>query len=291
MFSEIQNDINNIISNRDMGASQLAKAAIEVIEKYVTTYNTHSIDDLNSKLSHLCDHLTTLRPSMIAISNRVREFQKRSQQIKLQDIEHYKKQLITLCHQIITESQNAKSNIYNFASHIIKKQKTFMLHSFSSTLQHVFNMKKSKKIFVTESRPLCEGVTLAESLNQIGHHVTLITDMESGTFIPQCDSVWVGADTFFTDGTVINKMGTFILSLLAKYNNIPFYVVTEWDKRTPSTYNHHHLHLEEKPGSEVYTGSANFNIKNIYFDITPPQNITQFITEKGVFTPSELTTL
>jgi translation initiation factor 2B subunit (eIF-2B alpha/beta/delta family) len=112
--------------------------------------------------------------------------------------------------------------------------------------------------------------------------------MQSGHFLPKCDVVVVGADSIFLDGTFINKTGTFVLAVLAKTLDRPFYVVSETDKITHHTFIDGNVDLEEKVADEVFNGRVDFTIRNIYFDITPSMYITRFITEKGIFKPGEL---
>ncbi len=112
--------------------------------------------------------------------------------------------------------------------------------------------------------------------------------MESGYFLPQCEALCVGADAFFLDGTLINKMGSCILGLAAKEMNIPFYVISETDKMIYSAYSREKIELEEKSKHEVYPNQAQFKIRNIYFDITAPEYIAGFITEKGVYRADQL---
>lgn len=56
-----------------------------------------------------------------------------------------------------------------------------------------------------ESRPLCEGVSLANALAAAGVGVTVITDAQAGAFMAEADLVLVGADSLTADA-VVNKV-------------------------------------------------------------------------------------
>jgi len=66
----------------------------------------------------------------------------------------------------------------------------------------------------------------AWELDQEGIPMTLITDNMAGHFLHtgkvQC--VVVGADRIAANGDVANKIGTYSLAVLAKENDVPFYV-------------------------------------------------------------------
>jgi hypothetical protein len=87
-------------------------------------------------------------------------------------------------------------------------------------------------VIVCESRPLCEGVTMAQRLAAAGLHVTLITDAQAGVFVEQADVVLLGADAV-TPGGVVNKVGSRLLALAAKASGVPVVSVTDSLKVSP----------------------------------------------------------
>lgn len=92
---------------------------------------------------------------------------------------------------------------------------------------------------------------------------------------------WVNAD-------VANEIGTLGVSVLAKYYNIPFYVAAPTptiDLKTPTGKE---IPIEERDASEVinrfgqYSAPKESKVYNPAFDVTPHENITAIITEKGI---------
>lgn len=87
-------------------------------------------------------------------------------------------------------------------------------------------------VVVCESRPLCEGVTMAQRLAAAGLQVTLITDAQAGVFVEEADAVLLGADAVTPDG-VVNKVGSRLLALAAKAAGVPMIAVTDSLKVSP----------------------------------------------------------
>jgi ribose 1,5-bisphosphate isomerase len=107
------------------------------------------------------------------------------------------------------------------------------------------------------------------------------------------DAVFVGADTILADGELINKIGTSQIALAAKEFGVPFYVCAETYKFSPdSLFNpDHEVIIEERDPAEVVPDQNSFkgvNIANPVFDRTPPEYITEYITEIGAFKPSKV---
>ncbi|HDX9590696.1 TPA: S-methyl-5-thioribose-1-phosphate isomerase [Bacillus pseudomycoides] len=156
------------------------------------------------------------------------------------------------------------------------------------------------KIYSDETRPRLQGSTLtALELQRAGIDVTVITDNMAAMVMSQgkIDAVIVGCDRVAANGDVANKIGTLGVSILAKYYNIPFYVAAPTptiDLKTPTGKE---IPIEERDASEVinrfgqYSAPQNSKVYNPAFDVTPHENITEIITEKGIVRPPFATNL
>ena len=99
------------------------------------------------------------------------------------------------------------------------------------------------------------------------------------------DAVVVGADRVCSNGDTANKIGTYMLALVAKEHNVPFYVAAPFTTLDTSLENGDCIEIEERPGEEIIdTSKAQKNMKtwNPAFDVTPAKYITGIITEKGM---------
>ena len=88
---------------------------------------------------------------------------------------------------------------------------------------------KPVKILVClpETRPYLQGSRLTVwELMEDNIPVTLICDNMAGHFMKEglINCVIVGADRIALNGDTANKIGTYTVAVLAKENNIPFYV-------------------------------------------------------------------
>lgn len=142
-----------------------------------------------------------------------------------------------------------------------------------------------------ETRPFLQGARLtAWELVESGIPVTLITDSMSGHLMSrgEIDAVIVGADRVAANGDVANKIGTYMVAVLAKRHAIPFYVACPTSTFDMSLASGEMIPIEERDASEVtgYGGSRwaaeGVAVRNPAFDITPASLITAIITEKGV---------
>lgn len=156
--------------------------------------------------------------------------------------------------------------------------------------------KEGKKVhvFSDETRPLLQGARLtAWELQYENIPVTLICDNMAGQVMKEkkIDLVIVGADRIAMNGDTANKIGTYSLSILAKYHRIPFYVAAPASTFDFSIYNGTQIPIEQRNPDEICifngkrTAPKDISIYNPAFDVTPAENITAFITEKGLISP------
>jgi methylthioribose-1-phosphate isomerase len=154
-------------------------------------------------------------------------------------------------------------------------------------------MGKDITVFVDETRPYLQGARLtAWELEQEGIPYYLITDNMAGWFmsIGEISCIIVGADRIALNGDTANKVGTYSLSVLAKEHGIPFYIAAPSSTFDFSIRSGSEIPIEERDQNEVlYCHCRNCRIaprgaraKNPSFDVTPHENITAIITEKGV---------
>ncbi|MFH1414762.1 MAG: S-methyl-5-thioribose-1-phosphate isomerase [Elusimicrobiota bacterium] len=153
-------------------------------------------------------------------------------------------------------------------------------------------------VYADETRPRLQGARLTcFELKEAGIPYTLITDNMSGMLMKEgeIDAAIVGADRIAANGDVANKIGTYMVAVLAKENSLPFYVAaprSTFDFNTPSGDD---IEIEDRDVEEViYMGKERIcpegtKAVNPAFDVTEHRLITAYITEKGVISkPDEL---
>jgi methylthioribose-1-phosphate isomerase len=148
-----------------------------------------------------------------------------------------------------------------------------------------------KEVLVDETRPYLQGARLtAWELYREKIPFYIITDNMAAYFMSRgyVDMVVVGADRIAANGDTANKIGTLGVSILAKYYKIPFYVAAPVSTIDTGTPDGSSIPIEQRPEDEVRTVLQKtvipdyMPVKNPSFDVTPNDNITAIITEKGV---------
>ena len=150
------------------------------------------------------------------------------------------------------------------------------------------------KIFADETRPYNQGARLtAFELSEAGMDVTLICDNMAGVVMSQgkVDAVIVGCDRVAANGDTANKIGTMTLSVLAKEFNIPFYIAAPTPTIDLATPCGKDIPSEERSHEEITTlkgqrvAPKGISVYNPSFDVSPAENITAIVTEKGIVYP------
>ena len=150
---------------------------------------------------------------------------------------------------------------------------------------------KKISVIADETRPFLQGARLtAWEMVQERIPVTLITDNMAGFMMSrgEVDAVVVGTDRVASNGDVANKIGTYMVAVLAHRHNIPFYVACPLSTIDMSIASGADIPIEERSADEVkgfrdYRWAAEgVAIRNPSFDVTPAELVTALITEKGV---------
>ncbi|MCR1973310.1 S-methyl-5-thioribose-1-phosphate isomerase [Clostridium sporogenes] len=150
------------------------------------------------------------------------------------------------------------------------------------------------KVYSDETRPRLQGSTLtALELYEAGIDVTTITDNMAAMVMNQgkIDAVIVGCDRIAANGDTANKIGTMGVSILAKYFGIPMYIAAPTPSIDMNTKTGKDIPIEERNSEEVtcrfgvYTAPKGVKVYNPGFDVTPHENITAIVTEKGIVYP------
>ncbi len=154
-------------------------------------------------------------------------------------------------------------------------------------------VESGKKISVIadETRPFLQGARLtAWEMVQEGIPTTLISDGMAGHLMATgcIDIVVVGTDRVAANGDVANKIGTYMVAVLAQRHQIPFYVACPISTIDMSIEDGSQIPIEERDSQEVLgfggvrIAAEGVSIRNPSFDVTPAELVTGLITEKGV---------
>ena len=149
------------------------------------------------------------------------------------------------------------------------------------------------QVLACETRPLLQGGRLtAWELREAGVAVTLIADAAAAAAMGAglVDAVVVGCDRVAANGDTANKIGTRGLAVVARDAGIPFYVAGPLSTFDPDAPDGAAIRIELRPADEVRrlgstAVSADVDVWNPAFDVTPAGLVTAFITDAGVLRP------
>lgn len=154
-------------------------------------------------------------------------------------------------------------------------------------------------VFVDETRPRLQGTLTSWELLNEGIEHCIIVDNAVGYFMKnkEIDAVITGADRIALNGDTANKIGTYEKAILAKENDIPFYVAAPISTIDKCCENGSSIAIEFRSEDEIlnFKGIEIFpkesKALNPAFDVTPAKYITAIITEKGISKPNEIKNL
>ena len=150
---------------------------------------------------------------------------------------------------------------------------------------------KKIDVYADETRPFLQGARLTVwELQHDDIPATLITDNMAGHFLHagKIGCIVVGADRIAANGDVANKIGTYSVAVLAKENNVPFYVAAPISTLDLTLPHGDGIPIEERGAREVthvfgvQVAPDGTDVRNPAFDVTPNRYVTAIITEKGV---------
>ncbi|GAB4314709.1 S-methyl-5-thioribose-1-phosphate isomerase [Pseudothermotoga elfii] len=161
-------------------------------------------------------------------------------------------------------------------------------------IRYAHEIGKKIHVFLDETRPRLQGARLsAWEMKELGIPHTIIVDGASGLVMKKfkIDLALVGADRIAANGDTANKIGTYNLAIVAKYHNVPLYVVAPTstiDLKTPAGQD---IPIEERRADEIrcvgnsQVAPQESPVFNPAFDVTPAELISGIITEKGIVYP------
>lgn len=262
-------------------------------------------DKFLKKLEEACSVLYCSRPTAVNLMwaiNRMRNVIKNNIDKDVKEIcELIKKEAETI------EKEDIETNkrIAQFGNTIIPHNAIILTHCNTGALatagygtalgviREAHYSGKNIFVYADETRPRLQGAKLtAWELVQEKIPSKLIPDSVAATLIRdgKIDIILVGADRIALNGDTANKIGTFMLSTIAKVYNVPFYIVAPTSTIDFEIETGKEIQIEERSAEEVtHIGNVRIapegiEVFNPAFDVTPAENITGIITEKGIIT-------
>jgi len=258
------------------------------------------------KLHNALDILNRSRPTAVNLMwaiDRMRKAVERSKDLETVDI---CEMLLREANSIYDEDIRSNKAMARYGNSVIEQGDNILTHCNTGALATVaygtalgvireaHYTRKNIFVYVDETRPRLQGSKLtAWELVQEEIPTKLIADNVAATLIRdgKIDIILVGADRIASNGDTANKIGTFMLSVVAKVYGVPFYIVAPTTTIDFEIKTGDDIQIEERSYKEItHIGGIRIapegiDVYNPAFDITPNENITGIITEKGIIRP------
>ena len=294
---------------RDMvvrGAPAIGVSAAYGVALGVKNFVGTNLLDLEDDFDYIAEVLAKTRPTAVnlfwAIDRMRRRFQKAKAENK--SISEIKQILVDEAKAIHDEDIESQRLIAQFGGELLEDNSTVLTHCNAGALatggvwgtalgviRGAKEQGKTVSVFADETRPYLQGARLtAWELLQDDIPVTLITDNMSGHIMKQgkIHAVVVGSDRIAANGDVANKIGTYMVAVLAKRHNIPFYVAAPLSTLDLNCATGDEIPIEERDTKEIthvreiQLAPEGIGVSNPAFDVTPNELVSAIITEKGV---------
>ena len=264
-----------------------------------------SVADLDDDFGYICKLMGETRPTAVNLFwaiERMRSTFERAR--KLANVEEIKKILVSEALRIFDEDIASNRAIGRHGAPLIPDGATVLTHcnagalatagDYGTALGVIRGARDAGKkiaVIADETRPFLQGLRLtAWELEKDDIPVTVITDNMAGHVMKggKVDAVVVGADRIAANGDTANKIGTYMVAVLAREHGIPFYVAAPLTTLDFSLSTGEEIPIEERAASEVthirehQLGPDGVAVHNPAFDVTPNQLNTAIITDRGV---------
>jgi methylthioribose-1-phosphate isomerase len=265
-----------------------------------------SVADLEYDFKFMCQVMEATRPTAVNLFWAVERMRGALQKAKADthDVTEIKQRLEKEALAIFDEDIASNRALGKFGGELIADGSTVLTHCNAGALatagdygtalgviRGAIDAGKRVAVIADETRPFLQGARLtAWELAKDNIPVTVITDNMAGHEMKQgkIDCVVVGADRIAANGDTANKIGTYMVAVLAKQHNIPFYVAAPISTVDLSTPTGEGIPIEERNGREVtHLGNQQLvpdgvAVHNAAFDVTPNEFIAAIITDRGV---------
>jgi methylthioribose-1-phosphate isomerase len=247
--------------------------------------------------------LSQSRPTAVNLFWALQRMRKVWESIATQSPSQIAVRLLDEAHEILAEDIRINRAMGAYGAELLKDGARVLTHCNAGALATagwgtalgVFRsaVEAGKKISVIadETRPFLQGARLtAWEMVQEKIPVTLITDSMAGYMMAhgEVDAVVVGTDRVAANGDVANKIGTYMVAVLARRHDIPFYVACPLSTIDMNIASGEDIPIEERSVDEVkgfrdtHWAAEGVKIRNPAFDVTPAELVTGLITERGV---------
>ena len=278
------------------GATAVAREVVLTLKKYGLKIKTNNLKVWRQDLKKAAEYLLSARPTEPMAQNGVKFVFKSLSRMKVKNVSQVKDCLKKSANNFLFLMAEAARLIIFQGQKIIKNNNNIFTHCHSYLVEKSLVRAKEKgkkfQVFNTETRPLFQGHITAKKLLAAKIPVTMVVDSSSGFLISRfsgkqlmMDKVFLGADALLNDGSAVNKIGSFGVSLAAWQEKVSVYIIAPLLKFYPKSW----IKIEKRPANEIWKKAPKkLKIINFAFDFIPAQYIKGIICEAGIIKPKDV---
>ncbi|OZJ03865.1 hypothetical protein BZG36_03667 [Bifiguratus adelaidae] len=240
---QVHQALQQLYADRALGAQQMATKALESFADMIASrvyrkapFECHSTTQLYNAYMTAAWYLCAIRPNMqnprlFTLTTTLNHARQAVQDMQEDDLDDFEATVLDNVRTQIQENARMDNSLVRvFVDHVPQDARIMTL-SYSSAVAACLQALPKAKVTICESRPLNEGVALAQSLK---NDVQIITEAQAAVFMAECDYVVIGADALYKG--VRNKVGSTMLAVLAHtVHKAEVIVVSRRDKVAPPT--------------------------------------------------------
>jgi len=243
------------------GAVAIADAAAAALATQAEASDAETATALREELRAAARRLHDTRPTAVSLPNALRyvlkDLESTTAASGRDDAAELRATVVDRAAEFQESVAAAQSKLGRIGANRLRDGDTVMTHCHSTDalacIEAAIDDGKEIEAVVKETRPRKQGHITARQLRERDVPVTLIVDGAARRHLGRVDHVLVGADSIAADGSVINKVGTGGLAVVAREQGVPVMVAAATVKLHPETLTGHTVEIERRAEGEVLT--------------------------------------
>jgi len=292
----LRQTFQKIKSLKIQGATDVAIETIKTLANYGDSINTKELSILKKKLKIGAKFLLSARPTEPMTQNGVKFIFSQLSKSRPKNVIQAKDCVKRASNDFLMTMSDAGDLVISHGEKLIKNNDDILTHCHSWLVEQILvkarENKKRFKVYNTETRPLFQGRMTSKILLKARISTTMVGDSSAGFLISHysgknlmMNKIILGADAILSDGSVINKIGSFGIGAAAKEEKVPLYIASTLLK----FHNKSWIKIEKRSPEELWKNAPKgLKIINFAFDIIPAKYITGIICEEGIIKPKEI---
>ena len=285
------------------GAPAIGVAAAMGIALGMRDSKAETAGELKREMDRICENMGKTRPTAVNLFWAIARMREKFERVRIRPIAQIKHEFVEEAKRMHAEDIAANQAMGRHGATLMPSEGGVLTHCNAGALatagygtalgviRAAVEAGKKIHVYADETRPFLQGSRLtAWELMKDGIPTTVISDNMAGAMMRQgkIGAIVVGADRIAANGDVANKIGTYMVAVLAKENGIPFYVAAPISTVDMDCSEGGKIPIEQRNVREVSHIAGKqmvpdgVSIENPAFDVTPARYVAAIITERGI---------